>query len=108
MFLELADDLARQTISFKWLVAADLHAEGPSILRNRLVGMARTEWVAFVDDDDRVYPEHLSTLLENSGDADVVYTMCDVEGRTWKPEHDCELRILEAANTIPITALVRR
>jgi hypothetical protein len=108
MLNELRGDLGQQAVPYAWAREVDIDGVGPATIRNRLVEAATTEWVAFVDDDDRIYPNHLSTLLDNSADQDVVYTFCDVEGRSWEPNHDCHMEVLEAANTIPVTALVRR
>jgi len=53
---------------------------------NRDNGVARvtTEWVAFLDDDDYFYPQHLETLYKAAieNDADIVYSWFDVEGGT--------------------------
>lgn len=68
-----------------------------------------TEWVAFLDDDDLLYPHHLETLLGASDDVDVVYSFCDVTGRgDWSPNMDFNERALRSFNFIPVTAMVRR
>jgi hypothetical protein len=107
LLAELARALERQTVPLTWLRCEDVNAIGPAALRNVLAGHARTEWLAFIDDDDLVYPRHLETLLANSAGRDVVYSACDVEGRMWQPEHDCTLESLDTHNTIPVTSIVR-
>lgn len=109
MLAELADDLAGQTFTgWRWSIATDLDGRGPAAVRNELAAAATTEWLAFVDDDDRLDPDHLATLITWSVEADVVYTLCRVEGRDWLPDHDCHLKHLHEFNTIPVTSLVRR
>lgn len=53
---------------------------------NRDAGLARvmTPYVAFLDDDDYFYPDHLETLYAaiKEQDADIVYSWFDVEGGT--------------------------
>jgi glycosyltransferase involved in cell wall biosynthesis len=105
---QLADALARQTVPHAWLVRADNDNLGPARIRNELAAQADTTWLAFVDDDDLVYDNHLAALLENSNEADVVYSLCDVEGREWQPDHDCTHSALESHNTIPVTSMVRK
>lgn len=53
----------------------DTKQEGPSVVRNRLIEQADTEWVSFLDDDDTVTPDYVERLekeLMMSPDADVV------------------------------------
>ena len=42
--------------------------------RNALLGMAETEWIAWVDDDDLLLPNHIETLMAHLDGADLVYT----------------------------------
>jgi glycosyltransferase involved in cell wall biosynthesis len=53
---------------------------------NRDAGLARvtTPYVAFLDDDDYFYPDHLETLYNaiKGQAADIVYSWFDVEGGT--------------------------
>ena len=93
--------------------AADTHAvaidgtlEGPSAVRNRLILELPPEydWVAFLDDDDVMLPDHLKVLSSASEGADVIYSLCQIECNT--REFDPEA--IKQSNYIPVTALVRR
>lgn len=103
---------AAQTLTpFAINIAFDHLHEGHGLTRNRAIREAATEWVAFLDDDDELYPFHLEHLaqcaLEN--DADVVFPWFDVENGIdpfpqfenvpWDPEHP---------HIFPVTVLVRR
>lgn len=57
-------------------VHVDHERYGAPTTRNRALAAARTEWVAFLDDDDEFMPHHLEALLghaETTG-ADYVYS----------------------------------
>jgi hypothetical protein len=57
-------------------VAMDLDREGAPNTRNRALQAVQTDWVAFLDDDDWFYPQHLETLAraaQESG-ADYVFS----------------------------------
>lgn len=93
------------------LIGKDVGSMGPSYVRNHLLEQTTTKWVAFLDDDDEFLPNHLQVLLKNSAEADVVFSLWkNVGGRGPKPEfairHD--LNRLDAANYIPMTAMVRK
>jgi hypothetical protein len=88
------------------------HAKvGAAAMRNNIVqGIDPSyEWLAFVDDDDLLNPEHLATLVAASSGADVIYSDCQEEGfnKTWKtrPFNYDEVK---TANYIPVTVLMRR
>lgn len=60
-------------------VALDGDRQGPAATRQRALDAVRTDWVAFLDDDDLLYPHHLETLygLATSHDADYAYSWFD-------------------------------
>jgi glycosyltransferase involved in cell wall biosynthesis len=63
-------------------IAVDLRHEGSAAARNRALDAAATGWVAFLDDDDEVHPNHVHELVwcQKAVGADVVYTGCVVLG----------------------------
>ena len=92
-------------------VMRDDEGHGPAFIRNRLVEHAETEWIAFLDDDDRLLSHHISTLCREQAEtgADLVWPWFKVaygtdpfpenRGRQWDPENP---------HSIPITVLLRR
>lgn len=99
------------------IVSIDHHRLGAAVNRNVTLTQVDTTWVAFLDDDDEFLPQHLLVLLQNSDDADVVYTGCMVIGphgedvplqeewgRFGKPFDGLLLRKM---SYLPVTSLVR-
>ncbi len=60
-------------------VALDANKEGAARTRQRALDAVQTEWVAFLDDDDFWYPQHLAALVELQVDtgADFLYSWFD-------------------------------
>ena len=63
-------------------VQYDKERRGASWARNEALKAVRTHWVAFLDSDDRLYPNHLQVLLGAAHDtgADLVYPYFDTDG----------------------------
>jgi glycosyltransferase involved in cell wall biosynthesis len=59
--------------------ALDVLHEGAAVTRQRALDAVRTDWVAFLDDDDFWYDDHLLTLtkLAHEHSADYVYSWFD-------------------------------
>lgn len=57
----------------------DAMREGAAATRQRALDSVQTEWVAYLDDDDQWYPNHLETLwnLAQEHDADYVWSWFD-------------------------------
>jgi glycosyltransferase involved in cell wall biosynthesis len=92
------------------VVVFDYSRQGSSITRNRALAASRSTWIAPLDDDDIVYPNHLQVLLQaaTKTKADVVYSDCDGARRTSRMNRDFDADALRQANFIPATALIRR
>lgn len=93
------------------LVVTDNERLGAGAMRNRGIALADTQWVAFMDDDDELYPEHLAVLVAHATEtgADVIWPWYELIGtsdplpasflgRQWNRNEP---------HTFPITTLVR-
>lgn len=93
------------------VVALDNDRQGAGPTRTRALRMAKTEWVAFLDDDDYFLPNHLAVLLaaaEETG-ADVLWPWFEVVGGTDPfPGHRGRQLDPDNPHIFPITTLVRR
>lgn len=101
-------------------VAHDLDGDGAAQTRNEALHMARTEWVAFLDDDDQLGARHLERLVRHQQEtgADLVYPWFDIRGPDGEDYNhrdplgamgqDIDLAELDHRNWIPVTYLVRR
>ena len=91
------------------IVEADKDREGPAAVRNRMLAKVTTEWTAFVDDDDGLYPNHLRALARFAllGDYDVVYPGWDGDDPTGMFGLPFDPVLLAERNYIPVTTLCR-
>lgn len=99
------------------IVSIDHDRMGSAGNRNQALNRVGTEWVAFLDDDDELLPQHLLVMLQNCDDADVIYTGCTVLGPSGEEvpareewgrfglEFDAEL--LRKKSYLPVTSLIR-
>lgn len=94
------------------IVVTDAQHDGAAMTRNRGLSMVETEYVAFLDDDDWLYSDHLEQCMWEirEWNADVVYPWFDVVngtdplgmfGKPFDPEH------LKISNYIPVTVVAK-
>jgi glycosyltransferase involved in cell wall biosynthesis len=91
------------------LIAKDFGKVGPAKIRNTLVQEVNTPYIAFLDDDDIFYENHIETLVENASGADLVYSWCDMIGlnTSWNPNSLFDEKKLFRQNFIPVTCMVK-
>lgn len=79
MLSDAVDSVNRQTLERSMIeicVAVDGRHQGVVDTRNRAWRMGTAPWVAFLDDDDELLPDHLELLLDAAlrEDADLVFS----------------------------------
>lgn len=92
-------------------IAIDTEHEGAAVTRNRVLNMATTEFVAFLDDDDEMFPQHLSHLFarQRETEADVVWPWFEMDEWAWDPlGHEHRDWDPDEPHQFPITTIVRR
>jgi len=110
-FLRALDSVSGQTLRAAAIVIeTDAGRLGAAEARNRAMKSVKTDWVAFLDDDDVMYPQHLKLCARYATltGVDVVY-----------PGYDCDddpvncfglpfdAGLLRQRNYIPVTVLAR-
>lgn len=112
----VASVFGQELLPHSVVIETDLGRRGPGATRNQGLSRVDTEWVAFLDDDDELYPDHLKACLALAeyAQADVVYPL-------WATEYDgivlrdpfglagqpFDARRLRQDNYIPVTTLCR-
>lgn len=96
-----------QTLPFdSIIVEPDVDREGPAVVRNRAAAKVDTEWLAFLDDDDYLSPNHHEVLAALS--ADVRWPWFKVVGGTDPfPKHRGRQWNPNDPHIIPITTMIR-
>jgi len=105
-------------------IVTDTQRRGAGRTRNLALAMARTRWVAFLDDDDLFHPDHLEVLMGHAMQtgAKVVYSSCRVvhaqlgeippDHPGWdewgRPGKEFDPELLRQRSYIPVTSLVDR
>jgi glycosyltransferase involved in cell wall biosynthesis len=94
-------------------VSIDHDRLGAAANRNKTFMGVRTEWIAFLDDDDWMRPEHLRTLVETQLEtgADVVFPWFDTDPPgcdPFPPAFETRPYNPHEPHMFPITTLVRR
>jgi glycosyltransferase involved in cell wall biosynthesis len=100
MLPEMQQSVAGQTVLPSAHVVVWDHGAGFEATVNRGVRMVETEYYCLVDDDDLLKPDHVETLTKNLT-ADVVWTWCEVVGRSWNPNSGYVPGLLQSHNYIP-------
>ena len=106
------DSVKAQTLHpFEIIVSEDTEKKGAPFNRDAGLAQVTTEYVAFLDDDDYLYPDHLEVLYAaiKEQDADIVYSWFDVEGGTdpfpenfgkpWDPENPVQTTVTTLCKT---------
>jgi len=94
------------------IIAPDMTGEGAAATRNRALKQVSTPLVAFLDDDDELYPHHLDRCVwyADARGADVVYPGYDVVGGVDPVDlfaHPFDAALLQQRNFIPVTTVCR-
>lgn len=96
------------------LTSTDVMGAGPAVLRNHMSVMAQNDWIAFIDDDDLVLPNHFETLWKAREDEDlklsydVIYSRPQTVGRKPIDVRPFDGQALMEKNYIPVTTLVNK
>jgi glycosyltransferase involved in cell wall biosynthesis len=81
LLMEAVHSVNRQTVRpvGGMSISLDVNHEGAGVTRQRALDAVKTEWVAFLDDDDYLYRQHLEVLLRLAAErnADFVYSWFD-------------------------------
>lgn len=91
------------------IVRLDEERRGAAATRHAGLMNVQTEWVAFLDDDDFFYPEHLSALMRTAQEqeADYVFSWFNTCGTDPFPSNEHRPWTPEAPHQTTITTLVR-
>jgi hypothetical protein len=106
------------------VVGIDYERVGIGHMLNQLARGIDVEWLARLDDDDVLKPNHLELLSEGSDRADVIYSWCEIAPRArngklpaepavlgpagWIPNQGFDAAALRERNYIPATTLIRK
>jgi Glycosyl transferase family 2 len=116
LLAEAAASVAQQTVPCTHHIYMDHDHIGPALIRNMIMERLSCEYVAFLDDDDLLDPDHLETLIEALEDehADLAFSWYRKVGSTPETERIDEWDdyaygvMLGGRNLIPVTVVARR
>lgn len=82
MLERAARSVRAQTVPVEHVLAEDIHHMGAAITRAHGLALVDTEWVAFLDSDDEMDPDHIEQLLacQQETGADYMYPWFRVVG----------------------------
>lgn len=100
MIVDMYRSVAEQTVQPAAHLTVVDDGSGYAATVTRAVEMVKTGWFCLVDDDDLLLPNHVELLASNLT-ADVVWTWCQVEGRSWSPNAPYQPGVLQSRNYIP-------
>jgi hypothetical protein len=89
------------------LIGIDHQRQGPVAIRNQLLRGVETEWVAILDDDDVLLPNHFEEMAKVEDTSDFIYTYSKVTGRDAVFNSQFDPERLRWGNYIPITVAIR-
>lgn len=75
---------------------------GPAIARNVALERARGEWIAFVDDDDECFPNHLAVrrrIIDENPDVDMIFGGWEIVGDPWIVDAHDTTRLIHSSET---------
>lgn len=119
LLAECRQSVLDQTVECQHLIGVDEGMVGPARMRNALLGMATrlgSEYVAFLDDDDLIDPDHIEVLLTalESDSSALAFSWYRTIGATPEtPRYEAWDdhawgTMLGGRNVIPITVVARR
>ena len=90
-------------------IVVDVNHKGNHWTYNELLNSVTTEWLCFLDDDDILYPDHLSKLSQYCSEYDVIFSNGDFQDplNAIQYSEDFSIESLNYNSIVPITALVR-
>jgi glycosyltransferase involved in cell wall biosynthesis len=89
------------------VVVLDVEKAGAAVTRQRALDAVRTEWVAFLDDDDMFYPQHLQVLHGMVEFTGAVFAYSWFDGNNPFPGHRGKIMDLDNPHHTTMTVLVR-
>ena len=109
MLKQAIESVAVQTLKpAEHLISVDIHRSGGHATKNRLITSATTEWIAILDDDDILKPNHLQALYDNRHDADIIASYAEGPGYSGWYNNPFNPESLKHGNTVGHNALIRR
>lgn len=115
LLVECVESVRAQTVACAHHVYLDAERLGPAIIRNTIMHRLGCEFVAFLDDDDLLDPDHIETLLDAAiaHDADVAFSWYRSEGAPETervPAWDDYAYgvMLGGRNLVPVTVVAKR